>query len=136
MKKKIIIAIVAVLVLVSSVAIYFTTKSDFVIGIGKPVDLSMPMYVEHVMVGYGNKVPTEKQEEQLTEFSKQIEATQLEIATEYIAPTHIEVEVEFENGKTIVTYSGKATEKATNNEIDYNKELVFDFILTKEISEN
>ena len=41
-----------------------------------------------------------------------------------------------ENGKTIVTYSGKATEKDSNTEIDYNKELVFDFILTKEVNEN
>ena len=44
MKKKIIIAIVAVVVLVSSVAIYFTTKSDFVINIAKPVDLSTQKY--------------------------------------------------------------------------------------------
>ena len=136
MKKKIIIAIVVVVVLISLVAIYFTTKSDFVICIGKPVDLSTPMYVEHVMISYGNNIPTEKQEEQLTEIYNKIEATQLEIATEYIAPTHIEVEVEFEGGKTIVTYSGKATEKDSNTEIDYNKELVFDFILTKEVNEN
>ena len=136
MKKKIIIAIVAVVVLVSSVAIYFTTKSDFVIGIGKPVDSSTPMYVEHVKVGYGNNIPTEKQEKQLTEMYNKIDVVQKEISTEFVAPTHIEVEVEFEDGKTIITYSGKATEKSTNNEIDYNEELVFDFILTKEVSEN
>ena len=135
MKKKIIIAIVAVVVLVSSVAIYFTTKSDFVINIAKPVDLSTQKYSEQIILSWG-KAPSEKEEEYLTEFSKQIEATQLEIATEYIAPTHIEVEVEFEGGKTIVTYSGKATEKDSNAEIDYNKELVFDFILTKEVNEN
>lgn len=135
MKKKIIIAIVAVVVLVSSVAIYFTTKSDFVINIAKPVDLSTQKYSEQIILSWG-KAPSEKEEEYLTEFSKQIEATQLEIATEYIAPTHIEVEVEFEGGKTIVTYSGKATEKDSNTEIDYNKELVFDFILTKEVNEN
>ncbi len=135
MKKKIIIAIVAVVVLVSSVAIYFTTKSDFVINIAKPVDLSTQKYSEQIILSWG-KTPSEKEEEYLTEFSKQIEATQLEIATEYIAPTHIEVEVEFEGGKTIVTYSGKATEKDSNTEIDYNKELVFDFILTKEVNEN
>ena len=135
MKKKIIIAIVAVVVLVSSVAIYFTTKSDFVINIAKPVDLSTQKYSEQIILSWG-KAPSEKEEEYLTEFSNQIEATQLEIATEYIAPTHIEVEVEFEGGKTIVTYSGKATEKDSNTEIDYNKELVFDFILTKEVNEN
>ena len=135
MKKKIIIAIVAVVVLVSSVAIYFTTKSDFVINIAKPVDLSTQKYSEQIILSWG-KAPSEKEEAYLTEFSKQIEATQLEIATEYIAPTHIEVEVEFESGKTIVTYSGKATEKDSSTEIDYNKELVFDFILTKEVNEN
>lgn len=135
MKKKIIIAIVVVVVLISSVAIYFTTKSDFVINIAKPVDLSTQKYSEQIILSWG-KAPSEKEEEYLTEFSKQIETTQLEIATEYIAPTHIEVEVEFEGGKTIVTYSGKATEKDSNTEIDYNKELVFDFILTKEVNEN
>ena len=135
MKKKIIIAIVVVVVLISSVAIYFTTKSDFVINIAKPVDLSTQKYSEQIILSWG-KAPSEKEEEYLAEFSKQIEATQLEIATEYIAPTHIEVEVEFEGGKTIVTYSGKATEKDSNTEIDYNKELVFDFILTKEVNEN
>ncbi len=135
MKKKIIIAIVVVVVLISSVAIYFTTKSDFVIGIGKPVDSSTPMYVEHIMLSYG-KEPSEKQEEQLTEMYNKIDVVQKEISTEFVAPTHIEVEVEFEDGKTIITYSGKATEKSTNKEIDYNEELVFDFILTKEISED
>ena len=135
MKKRIIIAILVTVVLVSSVAIYFTTKSDFVINIAKPVDLSTQKYSEQIILSWG-KAPSEKEEAYLTEFSKQIEATQLEIATEYIAPTHIEVEVEFEGGKTIVTYSGKATEKDSNTEIDYNKELVFDFILTKEVNEN
>lgn len=135
MKKKIIIAIVVVVVLISSVAIYFTTKPDITIGIGKPVDLSTPMYTEQIMLSYG-KEPTEKQKQQLTKMCDEIEVAQKEISTEFIAPTHIEVEVEFEDGKTIITYSGKATEKATNNEIDYNEELVFDFILTKEISED
>lgn len=135
MKKRIIIVVLVAVVLVSSVAIYFTTKSDFVINIAKPVDLSTTKYTEQIILSWG-KEPSEKEEEYLTEFSKQIEATQLEIANDYIAPTHIEVEVEFEGGKTIVTYSGKATEKATNTEIDYNKELVFDFILTKEVNEN
>ncbi len=136
MKKKIVIAIVlAVVVLVSAVTIYFTTKSDFVINIAKPVDLSTPKYTEQIILSWG-KAPSEKEENYLTEFSKAIEETQLEIATEYIAPSHIEVDVEFENGKTIVTYSGKATKKDTSELIDYNKELVFDFILTKEVNES
>ncbi len=135
MKKKIIIAVVLVVVAVSSVAIYFTTKSDFVINIAKPVDLSTPKYTEQIILSWG-KDPSEKEEKYLTEFSKAIESTQLEIATEYIAPTHIEVDVAFEDGKTIVTYSGKATKKDTSELVDYNKELVFDFILTKEVNEN
>ena len=80
--------------------------------------------------------PSEKQEEQLTEMYNKIDVVQKEISTEFVAPTHIEVEVEFEDGKTIITYSGKATEKDSNTEIDYNKEIVFDFILTKEVNEN
>lgn len=135
MKKKIIIAIVVVVVLISSVSIYLTTKSDFVIGIGKPVDSSTSMYNEHIIISWG-KEPSEKEKEYLTQFTNGTEAIEKEILSNYIAPTHIEVEVEFEDGKTIITYSGKATEKATNNEIDYNKELVFDFILTKEVNEN
>lgn len=135
MKKRIIIAILVAVVLVSSVAIYFTTKSDVVIGIAKPVDLSTQMYTEQIILSLGKEL-SDKQEQQLTEMADKIEEAQIEISTGLVAPTHIEVEVEFEDGKTIITYSGKATEKATNTEIDYNKELVFDFILTKEVNEN
>ncbi len=135
MKKKIVIIVVALAVLISSVAIYFTTKSDVVIGIAKPVDLSTPMYTEQIILSFGKEL-SDKQEQHLTEMAAKIEEAQIEISTELVAPTHIEVEVEFEDGKTIITYSGKATEKATNTEIDYNKELVFDFILTKEVNEN
>ena len=46
MKKRIIIAVLVAVVLVSSVAIYFATKSDVVIGIAKPVDLSTPCGVQ------------------------------------------------------------------------------------------
>ena len=135
MKKRIIIAVLVAVVLVSSVAIYFATKSDVVIGISKPVDLSTQMYTEQIILSFGKEL-SDKQEQQLTEMVDKIEVAQKEISTEFVAPTHIEIEVEFEDGKTIITYSGKATEKATNSEIDYNKELVFDFILTKEVNEN
>ncbi len=135
MKKRIIIAVLVAVVLVSSVAIHFATKSDVVIGIAKPVDLSTPMYTEQIILSFGKEL-SDKQEQQLTEMVDKIEETQIEISTELVAPTHIEVGVEFEAGKTIITYSGKATEKATNTEIDYSKELVFDFILTKEVNEN
>jgi ABC-type sugar transport system ATPase subunit len=122
-------------VLISSVAIYFATKSDVVIGIAKPVDLSTQMYTEQIILSFGKEL-TDKQEKQLTEMVDEIEKAQIEISTELVAPTHIEIEVEFEDGKTIITYSGKATQKATNNKIDYKKELVFDFILTREVSED
>lgn len=135
MKKKIIITVVAMVVLISSVAIYFATKSDVVIGIAKPVDLSTQMYTEQIILSFGKEL-TDKKEKQLTEMVDEIEKAQIEISTELVAPTHIEVEVEFEDGKTIITYSGKATQKATNNKIDYKKELVFDFILTREVSED
>jgi len=135
MKKKIIITVVAMVVLISSVAIYFATKSDVVIGIAKPVDLSTQMYTEQIILSFGKEL-TDKQEKQLTEMVDEIEKAQIEISTELVAPTHIEIEVEFEDGKTIITYSGKATQKATNNKIDYKKELVFDFILTREVSED
>ena len=135
MKKKIIITVVAMVVLISSVAIYFATKSDVVIGIAKPVDLSTQMYTEQIILSFGKEL-TDKQEKQLTEMVDEIEKAQIEISTELVAPTHIEIAVEFEDGKTIITYSGKATQKATNNKIDYKKELVFDFILTREVSED
>ena len=135
MKKRIIIAVLVAVVLVSSVAIYFATKSDVVIGIAKPVDLSTQMYTEQIILSFGKEL-TDKQEKQLTEMVDEIEKAQIEISTELVAPTHIEIEVEFEDGKTIITYSGKATQKATNNKIDYKKELVFDFILTREVSED
>ena len=135
MKKKIIITVVAMVVLISSVAIYFATKSDVVIGIAKPVDLSTQMYTEQIILSFGKEL-TDKQEKQLTEMVDEIEKAQIEISTELVAPTHIEIDVEFEDGKTIITYSGKATQKATNNKIDYKKELVFDFILTREVSED
>ena len=56
MKKRIIIAVLVAVVLVSSVAIYFATKSDVVIGIAKPVDLSTQMYTEQIILSFGKEL--------------------------------------------------------------------------------
>ena len=134
-KGKIISLVIAGVVLISSVAIYFSSKSDFSISIGKPVDSTTPMYVENIRISY-NEEPSERDKENLTQFVGGIETIEKEINSNYIAPTHIEATVEFEDGKTIIRYNGTATEKDTSKEVEYNKEIVFDFILTKDLKEN
>ncbi len=134
-KGKIISLVIASIILISSIAIYFSAKSDFSISIGKPVDSTTPMYVENVRISY-NEEPSESDKENLTQFVGGVETIEKEINSNYIAPTHIEATVEFEDGKTIIRYNGTATEKDTSKEVEYNEEIVFDFILTKDVTEN
>lgn len=52
----------------------------------------------------------------------------------YTAPTRITAQCEVKDDKTIVTYSGTATNKSDGKTVDVNDQLVFDFVLTKDIS--
>lgn len=138
--KKIIIIVVAVVLIISGTAAYFLTKPDVTISIGKPVDdmgavdVNAPMYVEHVSIGYGGYLSA-KNKNKLSLFTTETEKQEKDIYNNYGEPTHIEVDVKFENNQTIITYHGTATEKGTKKEVEYNEVVTLDFILTENISE-
>lgn len=46
---------------------------------------------------------------------------------------HIEIDIKVENSKTIVTYTGTITNSKTNATEPFEKEIVHDFILTKNV---
>jgi 3-methyladenine DNA glycosylase AlkC len=70
----------------------------------------------------------------LNEFGKKNQEVFLEYTEQYKKPMNVHAKIEIKNGQTVVTYYGTVTAKDGQTE-EYNKQLVFDFILTKKIPE-
>ncbi len=140
MKKNrfIIIAVIfAVIVLFGVVGVYSYYTPAITLNLGSPVDADTDFYTETVSFAYSTKfgfpVP-EKLKENFTEFAEKNEEVQKEIV-KFAKPTNIHVKVEIKNDQTLVTYSGTAT-ALDGKTVNYNKQLTFDFILTKNIPSN
>ena len=111
--------------------IYLPNYNDIVIGISTPVE-DDGQYLEDFIIHYShmpeNKIPLV---EELTNTKNDFRMSFYEEHKddEY----HIEIEFAFKNGKTIVTYKGTITDAKTGIEKPFEKEFVYDFILTKDI---
>ena len=113
--------------------IYLPNYNDIVIGISTPVE-DDGQYLEDFIIHYShmpeNKIPLV---EELTNTKNDFRMSFYEEHKddEY----HIEIEFAFKNGKTIVTYKGTITDAKTGIEKPFEKEFVYDFILTKDIQQ-
>ena len=133
--KKFLIIFVIIAVVVSSIFVLVYNSPDVFIGISKPVDANAPMYVQSVVVGGNGRLNLPVPEyikDRLNEIYTKAHATETEIYEKF-ETAHIEIEIVIESGKTIVHYSGAGVNKETNATEEYNKELVFDFVATKNI---
>ncbi len=111
--------------------IYLPNYYDIVVGITKPVE-DDGQYLEDFIIHYShmpeNKVPlAEELTNTKNDFRKNFYDEHKE--DDY----HIEIEFSFEKGKTIVTYKGTITDKETGVKEPFEKEFVYDFILTKKV---
>ena len=130
---KIVIAVVVALTLVISgyYFIYLPNYYDIKIGISTPVEAD-EQYLEDFIIHYShmpeNKIPLA---EELTNTKNEF---RLDFYNEHKEDDyHIEIEFTFEDGKTIVTYTGTITDAKTGIEKPFEKEFVHDFILTKDV---
>ena len=124
--------VIAVAIVISGYYfIYLPNYYDIKIGISAPIEAD-GQYLEDFMISYDhmpeNKVPLA---EELTNTKNEF---RLDFYNKHKEDDyHIEIEFSFENGKTIVTYTGTITDKETGIEEPFEKEFVHDFILTKEV---
>lgn len=144
MKKKIIIVVTVVLAIclacgaVYTVWAYNNPYCQIVKAV--PEDADSDFYTERISVGdsprlnFQNDYP-ESWKSKRNKFVDDNQAEFLRFEQLYTAPTRITAQCEVKNGKTIVTYSGTATNKSDGKTVDVNEQLVFDFVLTKDISQ-
>lgn len=137
--KRVLISVAAIVVLIGAFFTYSYFTPVINISIGKPVDPNAESYTQHVMIGgstkYNLPMP-EKTKARMKEFAEATHAVVLELHENYDQrqPMQIKAAVEVTGGQTIVTYSGFITDEKSGKPVLYNKELVFDYVLTKDIN--
>lgn len=132
--KKILIFIGAVILLAGAFLVYCYFTPMIMIGVSRPASnaesyVCSPMLVLSEKLGL--PLPPKKRA-QIIEFAEKTDAMNREFYETYIRPVRIDAAVEVVNAQTIVTYSGTVTEK-NGRTVPYEKQLVFDFVLTKDI---
>ncbi len=137
MKKIIIIVTIVILLLGTfTVCLWAHNNPNIVIGIGKP-EGEPTRYIENVMLQYDERfgIPIAQDvQDEINDFATKTLEKHQEILTNNEGPIHIEVDLEFVDGTTIVKYQGTVTDK-NGNSVDYNQKIEFPYTLTKEISE-
>ena len=130
---KIAITVVVALALVIGgyYLMYLPHYCDIAIGITKPIE-DDGQYLEDFIIHFShmpkNKVPLA---EELTNTKNDF---RMNFYDEHKEDNyHIEIEISFEKGKTIVTYTGTITDSKTSIKEPFEKEFVHDFILTKDV---
>ena len=135
MNKLVKIAIVSIVTVALFFSVYFfiylPNYYDIKIGISTPVEAE-EQYLEDFIIHYSH-MPENKVHlaEELTNTKNDFRMSFYEEHKE--DDYHIEIEFTFENGKTIITYTGTITDSETGIEEPYEKEFVHDFVLTKNI---
>ncbi len=133
--KKIVIGL-SVLVVVVAVGIFVffnSNTSELEINITAPVDANTDKYAESLMIFLGEKEHSAEVYAGTTEIMDRFYANQAEVFPTLGEPYHIEVEVRFEDGKTIISNIGTYTDEDGITQ-DYEDELVFDFIVTEKVT--
>ncbi|HOD01705.1 MAG: hypothetical protein BWY46_00686 [Firmicutes bacterium ADurb.Bin300] len=75
----------------------------------------------------------EKKIERMEQVHDDLEKHESDFLKAYRKPYMVEAKYENLGGKTVITFKGEATRKDTGVLEEYNKKLVYDFILTKKI---
>ncbi len=132
--KKIAISLCALAAVAVGIFIFYnSTKSELEINIGAPVDAGTDRYSESLAIAHGTKEYSDEVYAQTNEIIETFGEYRVALAPKLNAPYHIEIEVAFEEGKTIIRDIGTY---ADENGIlqDYEHELIFDFIVTEKVT--
>ncbi len=132
--KKIVIGLAALVVVAIGVFIFLNSnKNELEINITAPVDASTDKYAESLIIFLGEKEHSDEVYAGTTEIMDRFYQNQAEFIPTLGEPFHIEVEVRFEDGKTIISNIGTYTDENGNTQ-DYEDELIFDFIVTEKVT--
>ncbi len=132
--KKIFIAITCLVVIAAAGIFYYnSTQSELEITIGAPVDKDTDSYSESLVISLGTKNYSDEIYAQTTEIVERFNQNRIDTIPSLGKPYHIEVEVSFQDGQTIISNIGTYTDEegATQN---YRDDLVFDFIVTQNVT--
>ncbi|HZK21733.1 MAG TPA: hypothetical protein VFC76_05590 [Oscillospiraceae bacterium] len=132
----IVTAVVAVIIVLGT-SLYFYYRPYVAFISMKPSDPIGSSYTELVSVAdtyKSERFLPKSFTKNLNEFGKKNQEVFLEYTEQYKKPMNVHAKIEIKNGQTVVTYYGTVTAKDGQTE-EYNKQLVFDFILTKKIPE-
>lgn len=137
MKKLVIILISCLLVTLAAFGAYklwyIPVYCDIEIVISKPVEAT-DKYWENYHVAWNN-LP-ESKDWMLNELVEKNNAFRMDFFEKHKEDNfQIMVDVNFENGKTIITYHGNITDNETGKTEDFKEDLVFDFVLTEKIND-
>lgn len=141
MKKKVIIILAVVVVLAAAVSIFtYSYRNPKVrVLVGKN-DQRPNYYVENVLFSckskFGTAMPQDKTDEYknfCTQINQLTADTAVDLKTNYTTPVNIKAELTLKNGKTVFAYTGTATSKKAHKSVDYHKEVVFDYIISRDM---
>ncbi|MEG1835925.1 MAG: hypothetical protein RR229_07355 [Oscillospiraceae bacterium] len=139
MKKKIAIivsCVLAVLVVLAGVLTYLAFNPKTTISIAHTPKTS-DKYYEFITMSWQNILPVTKSwNENFDKYHKWNEDVMNDLSNNYVSPTDVKANVEIKDGKTIITYSGKATGKESGITTDYKKELILDYAFSRNIEIN
>lgn len=133
--KKVFGILAFLLIIITAIAVFLYNSPDVFIAISKPVDEENPMYFTQITVGgngrFGLPIPTYIKE-RLNDIDNKAFDVEQEIFQKYES-AHINTEINIEDGKTVLIYSGTGINKKTQKPEKYYKKIVFDYIATKTI---
>lgn len=72
---------------------------------------------------------SEEMENELRNFTDKTAQFQEMIVTKYEKPIKLDFDIRYENGKTIIVYSGTACDKINKNIVEVDEEVVLEFIV-------
>ncbi len=132
--KKAIIGLLCLVVVIGGVFVYVnSTQSELEINIGAPVDRDTDRYSESIVIAHGTKEYSDEVYAQTSEILETFNENRAKTLPTLGVPYHLEVEVRFEDGKTIISNFGTYTD-ANGVKQDYYDEMVFDFIVTEVVT--
>ncbi len=134
MKKLLISLISAVFICAVAYIVIITACWDLEICISKPASYS-GSYHEPIIIAGGNFATTTAKE-YASDFSKKNGDFFLDFYEKHKDDEYkIDTFVDFQDGKTIVTYKGTITDSETGKTTPYEEQLVFDYIFTRTVRE-
>lgn len=132
--KKFLIALLCIIVIVSVVVLVIYLHPDAFIGISKPIG-TVEHYFEPITVGGQgrcNLPMPEYMKDRLRKLNDAAYEVEQELYNNYES-CHVETDVIVKMGKTKLVYYGTVVDKETKETKEYNKEIIFDWVVTRTV---